>query len=66
MHHPQVLQSLIVNYCLKLNIVGSTEPLLFPRNLLQMSVRELHNNLVSDTDNGRIKESMDGCYGFYS
>ena len=32
-----------------------TEPQLFPKVLLQMSVRELHNILVSDTNDGGIK-----------
>ena len=59
MHHSQVLQSSIVNDCLKVNLDGPTEPQLVPRLLLQMSVRELHNNLVSDTENGGLKEARD-------
>ena len=46
MHHPQVVQSPIVNDCLKVKIDGHTEPQLVPKLLLKMSVREIHNNLV--------------------
>ena len=59
MYHPQVLQSPIVNYCLKMKIDGHTEPLLVPELLLQVSVRELHNTLVSDTIYCRLKEAID-------
>ena len=55
MHHPQVLQSPIVNDCLKVKNDGHTEPQLAPKLLLHVSVRELHNNLVSDTENGGLK-----------
>ena len=37
--HPQGVQSPIVNYCLKVNIDGHTEPQLLPKLLLQVSVR---------------------------
>ena len=60
MHHPQVVQSPIVNDCLKVKIDGHTEPKLVPRFLFQVSVRELHNNLVSNSDNGGLKEERDG------
>ena len=59
MHHPQVVQSPIVNDCLKLNIDGDTELQLVPKLLLQVSVRELHNIIVSDTDDGGLKEAID-------
>ena len=59
MHNPQVVKSPIVNYCLKVNIDGHTEPQLLPKLLLQVSVREVHKNLVSDPDNGVLKESRD-------
>ena len=36
-----------------------TEPQLVPKCLLQVYVRELHNSLVSDTNNGGIKFSRD-------
>ena len=51
------MQSPIANDCLKVKIDGYTEPQLFPKLLLQVSVRELHNNLVSDTKDGGLKES---------
>ena len=59
MHHPQVVQSSVVNYCLKVNIDGHTETQLVPKLLLQVSVRELHNSLVSDTEDGGIKGARD-------
>ena len=59
MYHPQVVQSPIVNYFLKVKIDGHTEPQLLPKLLLQVSVRKLHKNLVSDSDNGGIKEARD-------
>ena len=48
MHHPQVVQSPISSDCLKVKIYGHTEPQLFPKLLLQVSVQELYNSLVSD------------------
>ena len=59
MHNPLVVQSPIVNDCLKVNIYGHTEPQLVPKLLLQVSVRELHNNLVSATKDGGLKEARD-------
>ena len=59
MHHPQVVQSPISNDCLKVKIDGHTEPQLVPNNLLQVSVIELHNNLVRYTIYGGIKEARD-------
>ena len=58
MHHPKVVQSQIVNDYLKVKFYGHTEPQLVPKLLLQMSVIELQNNLVSDTDNIGLKESI--------
>ena len=57
MHHPQVVQSPIVNDCLKVKIDGCTEPQMVPKHLLQVSVRELHNNFFSDADYGGLKEA---------
>ena len=57
LHHPQVVQSPIVNDCLKVNIDGHNEPQLVPIFLLQVYIRELHKKLVSDTDNGGLKEA---------
>ena len=59
MHHPQVVQSPIANYCLKVKIDGYTEPKPVPKYLLQVYIRELHNNLVSPTKYGRLKEAGD-------
>ena len=59
MHHPQVAQSPIFNDCLKVKMDGHTEPQMIPKFLLQVSVRELHKNIVSDSDNGGIKEARD-------
>ena len=55
MNHPQVMQSPIVNDCLKLKIDGHTEPQSVPKLLLQVSVQELYNVLVSDTEYGVLK-----------
>ena len=38
---------------------GYTEPKLVPKLSLQVSVREFHNNLVSATKEGALKESRD-------
>ena len=57
MHHPQVVQSPIVNDCLKVKIDVYTEPQLVPKHLFQVYVRELHNNLVSNVYNCGLKES---------
>ena len=39
-----------------------TEPQLVPKLLLQVSVRELHNILVSDPNYGGIKDARDEDY----
>ena len=57
MHHTQVVQSPIVNNCLKVNIDGRIEPKLVPKLLLQFSIRELHNILVSESYYGGLKEA---------
>ena len=57
MHHPQVVQSPIVNDCLKVKIGDHTEPQLITKILLQVSVVELHNNLVINKYNGGLKEA---------
>ena len=59
MHHPQVVKSPIVNDCLEVNIDGPTEPQLVPKLLLQVSFRELHKRLVSDREDGGLKEARD-------
>ena len=62
MYHPKFVQSPIANYCMKVKIDGHTEPQLIPKMLLQISVRELHNNLVSATKYGGLKEARDEYY----
>ena len=57
MHNPKVVKSPIVNDCLKLKMYGHIKPQLVPNFLLHVSARELHNNLVSDIDNGGLKEA---------
>ena len=59
MRNPQVLQSPIFNDGLKLYIDSNTEPQLVPKLLLQVSVQELHNIVVSDTENGGLKDTRD-------
>ena len=58
MHHPQVVQSPIANNCLKVKTDGYTEPQFVTKVLLQVSVRELHNNLVSAKKDCGLKESI--------
>ena len=57
--HTQVVQSPISNHCLKVMFDGQTEPQLVPKLFLQVSGRELHNSLVSDTNDGGLKDSRD-------
>ena len=46
-HHPQILQYPIADDCLKVYIDGNYKPQLVPKLLLQVSVRELHNIILS-------------------
>ena len=57
--HPQVLQSPISNDCLKVVLYDQTEPQLFPKLLLEVSVRELHNSLMSDPNDSGLKDARD-------
>ena len=57
--HPQVVQSPIFNYCLKVVLDDQTEPQLVTKLLLQVSVIEPHNSLVSDPNDGVTKDSRD-------
>ena len=50
-HLPQVGKSQIFNDSMKAKIDGHIESQLVPKLLLQVSVRELHNNIVSNADN---------------
>ena len=40
-------------------LYDQTEPQLFPKFLLQVSLRELHNSLVSDPNDGGLKDARD-------
>ena len=57
--HPQVFQSPISNDCLKVMLDDKTEPQLVPKLLLQMSVRELYNSVVSGPNDGGLKDARD-------
>ena len=56
---PKVVQSLIFNDCLKVNINGHTRPQIVPKGLLQVSIQEIHNSLVSDPVDSGTKEKRD-------
>ena len=43
--------------CLKVSIDGQSEPQLVPTLLLQVSIRELHNIMVSPPDEGELNEA---------
>ena len=58
-HHHQVVQSPISNDSLIFMFDDQTEPQLVPKLLLQVSVRELHNSLISYINYGGIKHSRD-------
>ena len=58
MHYPQVVQSPILNNFLKVDIDGHTEPQPVPELLLQVSIQELHNRLVSEPTDGGLKEEI--------
>ena len=53
------MKSTIENNCLKVSIDGYSEPQLVPKLLLQVSVRELHNVMVSHLEEGGLKEARD-------
>ena len=55
LQHPQVVQSPIYIGCLKVSIDGHSEPQLFPKHLLQVSVRELCNSTVIPPEEGGLK-----------
>ena len=55
--HPQVVQSPISNDCLKVMFDYQTETQLVSKLLLQVSVRELHNSLISNPNDGDIIDS---------
>ena len=53
--HPQVGQSTIFIYCLKVMFDDQIKPQLFTKLLLQVSIIELNNSLVSDPSDGGLK-----------
>ena len=53
--HTQVVQSPISNDCLKVMFDDQFEPQLVPKWFLQVYVREMHNILVSDPNDGGTK-----------
>ena len=59
LQYPHVLQSPIETYFIKLSIKGQSETQLVTKLLLQLLVRELHNRMVSPTEEGGLKEAID-------
>ena len=57
--YPQVVQSPIKNDYLKLYIDGNTETQVVPKLLLQVSVWELHDIIVIQSEKGGLKEERD-------
>ena len=57
--HPQVVQSPISNDCLKVILYYQSKTQLVPIFLIRVSLRELHNSLVSDINDGGIKDARD-------
>ena len=57
--HTQVVQSPISNDCLKVKLDDHTEPQIVPKLLLQVSLREQHNSLVSDPNYCGLKDARD-------
>ena len=56
-NHPQVVKSSISNDRLKVMLDDKTEPQLVPKFLLQVYAKELHNSLVSDPNDGCLKDA---------
>ena len=55
----QVVQSPIFNHCLKVLLDDQTELQLVPKFLPRVSVTKLHNSLVSDPNDGGLKDARD-------
>ena len=64
--HPQVVQAPISNDCLKVVFDDQIEPQLVTKLLLQVSVRELHNSLVSDLNDSGLKDARDDVLSMYT
>ena len=56
-NHPKVVKSPMVNYFLKVKCDVHTGPQLVPKLFLQVYVRYINNNIVSNTDNSGLKEA---------
>ena len=65
-HHPQFVKSPISNDCLKVVLDDQSELKLVPKFLLQVSVKELHNSLVSDPNYGGLKDARDTLSASFS
>ena len=57
LQHTQVVQSPIANDCLKISIYGHSEPQLVSKLLLQVSVREISNSMLSLPEEGGLREA---------
>ena len=57
--HPQVVQSPISNDCLEVMLDDQTKPQLVPKLVPLVSVRELHNSLVSYPNDCGLKDARD-------
>ena len=57
--HPHVVPSPIAKDCLKIKIAGSKETLSTPKLLLQIPIRELHNDMIKSPDDGGLPEAFD-------
>ena len=55
LHHPQVVQYTIKNDCIYAYIDINSKKQLIPKHLLQVSVLELHNIMVSPSEEGILK-----------
>ena len=56
LHHPQVVKQPTANYHLKVSVDDQTEKVI-PKLLLQVSVREINNRMVTTPAEGGIKEA---------
>ena len=53
------MQSTTANDCINVSIDGHSEPRFDPKLLLQVSVREIHNSMVSTPEEGGINDTRD-------
>ena len=57
LQHPKAVKYPITNDCLKVSIDSHDETQLVPKLLLQVSVGEIHNSMVSPPEEGGLKEA---------